>query len=701
MAESNNLVLKKISDITDFKFFIPSFQRGYRWDIMQVEDLLNDIKEYIDIENKESFLCLQPVVVYEKKNKDDKQNENQNEKDKTFVVIDGQQRLTAIAIIKYYLYKHDKQLKQFDYNIEYEKYIKEKGEKTLSDILSKIKGKDIENEQDFKKLCLDNKLDNKKIITLTNKFATEKCSLDKYHIILSYLVIAYYFNKNSEYKDKFIELFKPSNDKHSIQFIWYNVTDEITQIEQKDGKEETKINETKAIDIFTRLNIGKIPLTDAELIKALFLKKDNFKESEIDKKLHIAYKWDEIEKTLNNDTFWYFISNKNEDEMEKRNRIELILELAIDTQNGKNHELFKEYENRLKENNKLDELWQEIEECFMTLKEWYNDNEMYHYVGYYLCFEEDIYTIYDTIKNLNYIMKKSKLIKKIKEKILFKEEHSELDKTEYKHDYIIDYYKYNQSDNYFLNLDFNEHKYKSAFHRILLFIDVYNYIQLNKSNSGYGKLNSFFINRYPFDIFKYEKKQSWSLEHIASQKNYDIKDRLDHIKKITSELKNINIMIHEQFKKEINICINNDIDSDKNIPIEDDKWEEILSIIDSLNNGDINNTNESTDLETYKHTICNIALLQKDLNSQLNNNPFMIKRKIILDIRNRFIPDNTINAFSKKFNQNADTLIYWKKSDMLAYGCYILNTLKEFYNKENSNTKKDSGNKENNNNQGE
>ena len=61
MAESNNLVLKKISDITDFKFFIPSFQRGYRWDIMQVEDLLNDIKEYIDIENKESFLCLQPV----------------------------------------------------------------------------------------------------------------------------------------------------------------------------------------------------------------------------------------------------------------------------------------------------------------------------------------------------------------------------------------------------------------------------------------------------------------------------------------------------------------------------------------------------------------------------------------------------------------------------------------------------------------
>ena len=669
MAESNNLVLKKISDITDFKFFIPSFQRGYRWDIMQVEDLLNDIKEYIDIENKESFLCLQPVVVYEKKNKDDKQNENQNEneKDKTFVVIDGQQRLTAIAIIKYYLNMND------SYSIEYEK----NGTK-LGILLENIKY----NINDLK-----DKIHTEVYNNIKNR---QTRTLDEYHIILSYLTIVRYFN---ELKDKdindFKNLFSSTDDNKSIQFIWYNVTDEINN------------DEKKAIEIFTRLNIGKIQLTDAELIKALFLKKDNFKESEIDKKLHIAYKWDEIEKTLNNDTFWYFISNKNEDEIKKRNRIELILELAIDTQNGKNHELFKAYENRLKENNKLDELWQKIEECFMTLKEWYNDNEMYHYVGYYLCFEEDIYTIYDTIKNLNYIMKKSKLIKKIKEKILFKEEHSELYETEYKHDYIKDYYKDNQSDNYFLNLDFNEHKYKSAFHRILLFIDVYNYIQLNKSNSGYGKSNSFFINRYPFDIFKYEKKQSWSLEHIASQKNYDIKDRLDHIKKITSELKNINIMIYEQFKKEINICINNDIDSDNNIPIEDDKWEEILSIIDSLNNGDINNTNESTDLETYKHTICNIALLQKDLNSQLSNNPFMIKRKIILDIRNRFIPDNTINAFSKRFNQNADTLIYWKQSDMLAYGCYILNTLKEFYNKENSNTKEDSGNKENNNNQGE
>lgn len=691
MAENNNLVLKKISDIADFHFFIPSFQRGYRWDIMQVEDLLNDIKEYIDNKEKnESFLCLQPVVVYEKEDTSNNQNKNQYEKDKTFAVIDGQQRLTTIGIIKYYLFRqNDCDIKD---DIEYEKYIEKEEDKTLLKILSKIKINALVNEYNFNKFFSEGKLNNNEIISSINNTIPEKCSLDKYHIILSYLVIACYFQKNSEYENKFIDLFTSTIDNYSIQFIWYNVTDEITQIEQKDGKEETKINETKAIDIFTRLNIGKIPLTDAELIKALFLKKDNFKDSEIDKKLHIAYKWDEIEKTLNNDTFWYFISNKDEDEIKKRNRIELILELAIGIKNGKNHELFKEYENKFKQINNenkdnkdnihnLDNLWQKIEECFMTLKEWYNDNEMYHYVGYYLCFEENIYTMYNTLKNLNYTEKKSGLIKKIKDNILFKEQNSKLNYMDYNHKYIEDYYIENKNDNYFLNLDFNEEKHKSIFHKILLFIDIYNYIQRNNSNSEYGKSNSFFINRYPFDIFKYENKKYWSLEHIASQKNPLIKDRLNHIRKISEGIKNININIYKKFNEEIIKCIGEYTNND--IVIENDKWEKVLSIIDYLNIDDLTNyesytNNAYVDTEIYKHRICNIALLQKDLNSKLNNNPFMIKRKMLLDISNRFIPDNTINVFSKRFNKNADTLIFWQKSDMLSYGCYILNTLKKF-----------------------
>lgn len=54
-----------------------------------------------------------------------------------------------------------------------------------------------------------------------------------------------------------------------------------------------------SIDLFTRLNEGKIPLTDAELIKALLLQSDLYpaNNEEVCKQrlFEIASEWDEIE----------------------------------------------------------------------------------------------------------------------------------------------------------------------------------------------------------------------------------------------------------------------------------------------------------------------------------------------------------------------------------------------------------------------
>ncbi|WP_104748730.1 GmrSD restriction endonuclease domain-containing protein [Helicobacter cetorum] len=68
-------------------FIIPSYQRGYRWDKQQVEDLLNDVWEFSKKQKEEGeFYCLQPIIV-----KKDEQGR--------YVLIDGQQRLTTIFII--------------------------------------------------------------------------------------------------------------------------------------------------------------------------------------------------------------------------------------------------------------------------------------------------------------------------------------------------------------------------------------------------------------------------------------------------------------------------------------------------------------------------------------------------------------------------------------------------------------------------
>lgn len=64
---NNTITLKPIKDLLKLRFYIPNYQRGYRWRKMQVEDMLKDIDQFIsNSENRSSdFYCLQPLVVKE------------------------------------------------------------------------------------------------------------------------------------------------------------------------------------------------------------------------------------------------------------------------------------------------------------------------------------------------------------------------------------------------------------------------------------------------------------------------------------------------------------------------------------------------------------------------------------------------------------------------------------------------------------
>lgn len=81
MAE---ISLKSIKELEGYSFYIPNYQRGYRWTEQQVTDLLTDIYSF-EVKEDKSFYCIQPLVV---KNKEDK-----------WEVIDGQQRLTTIHLL--------------------------------------------------------------------------------------------------------------------------------------------------------------------------------------------------------------------------------------------------------------------------------------------------------------------------------------------------------------------------------------------------------------------------------------------------------------------------------------------------------------------------------------------------------------------------------------------------------------------------
>ena len=71
-------------------FIIPHYQRGFRWEAQEVEELLDDLWNFEKTSNKGEFYCLQPIVLQQK-------GEN------IFHVLDGQQRLTTLYLIVTFL----------------------------------------------------------------------------------------------------------------------------------------------------------------------------------------------------------------------------------------------------------------------------------------------------------------------------------------------------------------------------------------------------------------------------------------------------------------------------------------------------------------------------------------------------------------------------------------------------------------------
>lgn len=45
----NSIELKTLNELSQYSFYIPAYQRGYRWTEQEVIDLLNDIKRSVDM----------------------------------------------------------------------------------------------------------------------------------------------------------------------------------------------------------------------------------------------------------------------------------------------------------------------------------------------------------------------------------------------------------------------------------------------------------------------------------------------------------------------------------------------------------------------------------------------------------------------------------------------------------------------------
>ncbi|PLX13378.1 MAG: hypothetical protein C0594_01240, partial [Marinilabiliales bacterium] len=337
-----NLQPLSINQILDKQFFIPDYQRGYRWKPQQVTQLLDDIDSFFprEIEGKpngKTFYCLQPVVV--KLISDDKKKRLEEENEiildgEWYEVIDGQQRLTTIYLIIHYIndmWSGRQEKKKF--KIYYQT------RDNCVEFLEKLRVND-----DLKTIDID------------------KRYIDYYYISMAYQTIRNWELNYQKIKQQELDDAKfQSNIFFNAKIIWYHVDN----VDDENHK------------LFERLNLGKIPLTNAELTKALFLSSESFSDSNLTteekqiKKFSIALLWDEMEHKLNDPDlkFWSFITNKKREKYETK--IDLILDLIAGKKDDEKDPLFTflSLTKKQKEGG-LDKVWKEIEQFYYTVCEW-------------------------------------------------------------------------------------------------------------------------------------------------------------------------------------------------------------------------------------------------------------------------------------------------------------------------------------------
>lgn len=573
---------KIIGDI-NCHFKIEAYQRGYRWTEVEIIHLLEDIQE---IPNGNEY-CLQPVVV--KKVNDPQLRKEYNDSKDLYELIDGQQRITTLFLIIKYLGDSIEQ----KFSIEYVTRKSENGNVGSKELLDKIEQCDLN---------------------------APSSNIDELFIKKAYSTIKGWFDAFEDTKKIKNRFALKLQDNVSV--IWYEVD------ESEDG-----------MSIFTRLNIGKISLTNAELVKALFLSKG---DGSIDDKYQheIALKWDMMEKELHDEQFWAFITNADGDKYPVR--MEMLFDIIEKKpSNEDNYYTFNSFSKKFKNSTDKYKTWETVVRYYQQLQEWYKNFDMFHRIGFLIAEKVSVKQLLDMALGDENPMTKTqfreKVIDMIREKVVFYEGKGD-DKT------ILDY----------ADLDYNKHE--DYIHTLLLLFNVENIRQKGDENR-----------RFPFE--RYKKEGTWSLEHIHAQNSEALNKNaewfqwlVDHKKSMETLRDEYAARKDEKYKafdaviKEMDTIISHILDKNYTGSIRDEFNGAASKVVNFLSDGDAT---------SQMHGLSNMALLTVGENAALKNSTFDVKRtKIIeMDRNGKYIPECTRNVFMKYYSDSDTNLHFWSQSD--------------------------------------
>ena len=655
----NSIYQYAIGELLDGRFFyIPSYQRGYRWTEKQVGDLLRDLlcfaNDYAD-EGKEKkqdqFYCLQPIIARAITDTEKLKSIFKDDFDERMVekgvweVIDGQQRLTTLFL----LYKYLLDQKGWDA----EKLREEEDGKELYHICYATR----DGSAEFLETMTLKKLEESSDEDI-------KQNVDFYHMANAFKYIAEWIKTDGKdiniryqlggsldnIRSSFFKLLNGMRDTKggSVQVLWYEIAE---------SKEKNNIKE------FQKINTGKIRLTDAELIKGLFLLKKNFTAGDkYIKQSELALEWEYIENTLHANNFWYFLQRKGFDmpnridllfiliykkkalqdipEDEWNNKLKEIDALLSDTRQS---EIFRFYyyrfEGKVGESlqHEVAEAWGEVMELFRILDDWFCTPALYNYIGLLSQCGEDLTRL---VLHFDYMPEQSSredFENFLKKRISYQLRGINIDNDKKQ---ILNTYK--EHDNIY---------------KILLTLNIH---LLNEQNRLLNSDSD--VYKFPFDVLD---AQNWDIEHIDSFHTNTLKKDEDMKEWIRVAMDDRTEELSETERNTIERLV------------EEKAYKDAIEVLKK-------NAKEDEADEETKNQIGNLTLLDAATNRMYGNSLFCTKRRIIVERIKQgvFVPIATQYIFAKFFDKKGTKRSLWTQEDMDAYNKYVYDAIINYIKKE-------------------
>lgn len=637
---ANNIVdIKSIGNLLDGKnyFYVPCYQRGYRWNRKQVEELLSDLYSFRKQYDRDktasvsNFYCLQPIIVREIEDTDIRSlalgDKASDDTVKLWELVDGQQRLTSIFILLAFLiskeYHGDVDAFKEDYNgAELYSLFYESHPDTCQVLDQLSEGKDIE-PTDINSTHICNALK-----YIDGWFDGKGMDINKR-----------YNGGDGESKRKMrnslLEQLVNISETGPTKVIWYQLSND---------------EDVDPIKEFIRINNGKIPLTDTELTKALFLQKKNFVcNDKVLEQAKVSLVWEQMENALQRNDFWCFISDKSTDEEDRMGELLKLVflksqEKVVEIEQG---DIFRYYYNKLdglpseKLQSEIVGLWTEIVDTFHTLEDWYETPEIYNYVGFLIQSGMALSSIYKQAEN----MKKQNTE-------CTTDDFLSLLKDDIKGVLPKNCVEIQDNGTYRITTEYPD---RPNLRKILLLLNVEmlskQLLEIREKDDSYtGDANVF---KFPYDLYK---SQEWDIEHIDSATTNTLSDKESQKNWVEGNIQDFKIKITEAIQQKM----------------DNGEWGDLVGIIQE----------QEGEEQENKDFIGNLTLLDSSTNREYGNALFRKKREYIINkvMNGRYVLPCTQYVFMKFFDADniTESRSRWTKEDKQTYHDFILEHLREY-----------------------